>query len=161
MTTKKITSILFIIVGIAIAIWFYKAYKIAPALPAYENDLINEREQAVKIADFKGKYVLISYFQSWCGDCIRELTAIDDLQATVGKDKLKVLMVTDEGWAKTNRFKEKYCNTLDYYQSAKALNELNIRVFPTTYLINPEGIVIMSKLERYDWNNQEVIDKVH
>lgn len=161
MSAKTIVSAIFIIVVIVIVGWFYKSYKTAPALPAYENDLINEQGQAVKIADFKGSYVLISYFQTWCGDCIRELTTIDNLQATVGKDKLKVLMVTDEGWEKTNRFKEKYCNTLDYYQSAKALNELNIRVFPTTYLLNQEGIVIMSKLERYDWNNQEVIDKIH
>jgi thiol-disulfide isomerase/thioredoxin len=158
MTIKKIVPILFFIAAIAIGGWFYKAYKTVPALPAYENDLTNEQGQVVKLSDLKGKYVLISYFQTWCGDCIKELPTIDALQTKVGKDKLQVLMVSDEGSEKINRFKEKRCNTLDYYQSNKSLREISIRVFPTTYLLNKEGVIIMSKIEGFDWSSDEVVN---
>ena len=128
-----------------------------PVLPAYENDLTNELGQKVKLSDFKGQYVLISYFHTWCGDCIKELPTIDALQMKIGKEKLKVLMVNDEGTEKMNRFKEKYCNTLDYYQSNQPFNAINIRVFPTTYLLNKDGIIILSKINGYDWSSNEVL----
>ncbi len=159
MTAKKLFSTLFIITAITAGIWFNKAFKTVPALPAYENNLINEQSKPVKIADFKGQYVLVSYFQTWCGDCIKELPQIDILQTKLGRNKLKVLMVSDEGLEKIIRFKEKFCNTLEYYQSQKPLNEQSIRVFPTTYLLNKEGIVIMSRLNTFDWSSAEVISK--
>ena len=157
---KKILSILFVIAAIAIGGWFYKTYKMVPTLPAYENDLTNEQGKAIKLSDFKGLYVLISYFQTWCGDCIKELPTIDALQTKAGKDKLKVLMVNDEGSEKMNRFKEKHCNTLDYYQSDKSFSSINIHVFPTTYLLNKEGVVIMSKLEGFDWSSDEIVNLI-
>jgi peroxiredoxin len=160
MTSKNIFLFLFIIIVIAISGWFYKAFKTVPTLPAYENDLINEQGQTIKIADFKGSYLLISYFQTWCGDCIQELPSIDNLQSTMGKNKLKVVIVSDENFQKINHFKERYCNTLDYYQSLKTLEEQSIRVFPTTYLLNKDGVIIMSKLGRYDWSNAEVLSKI-
>jgi len=141
-----------------LAFWFYSGYRKAPVLPLYENDLINEQAQTVKINDFKGKYVLVSYFQTWCGDCIKELPGIDNLQSELGKNELEVVMVSDESWDKINRFKNKYCNTLEYYKSVKTLREQNIRVFPTTYLLNKEGEVLMSKLEGYNWSSDEVLN---
>lgn len=159
MTAKNVFSTVFIFIAIIIGLWFYNIYRTVPALPFFENDLTNEQGQTIKITDFRGQYVLISYFQTWCGDCIKELPGIDNLQSKVGKNKLKIVMITDEGWAKIIHFKEKYCITLDYYQSIKTLNEQNIRRFPTTYLLNKEGIVLMSKLEGYDWSCDEVFNK--
>ena len=159
MTAKKTLYIFISIAGLAVAGWFYKAFKTVPTLPAYENNLVNEQGQPVAIADFKGQYVLISYFQTWCGDCIKELPGIDNLQTRVGKGKLKVIMASDESVEKINHFKEKYCNTLDYYQSVKTLKQQSIRVFPTTYLLNKDGVVIMSKLEGFDWGSDEVVNK--
>jgi len=160
MAFKKIAGILFFILLVFIAAWFYKSYKTLPALPAYENTFTNEAGQPVKLSDYKGSYVLISYFQTWCGDCIQELPGIDNLQAKVGNEKLTVLMVSDETKEKINHFKDRYCNTLNYFQSTTPLRELNIRVFPTTYLLNKNGEVIMGKLEGYDWSNDQVIQLI-
>lgn len=145
---------------IVVAAWFYKAYKTVPSLLPYENNLVNEEGEAVKISDFKGQYVLLSYFQTWCGSCIQELPGIDALKMRIGKDKLKVLMISDEEMIKILRFKEKYCNTLDYYQSAQPLKDLNIRVFPTTYLLDQNGNVILSKINYFDWNKEEVYELI-
>jgi cytochrome c biogenesis protein CcmG, thiol:disulfide interchange protein DsbE len=153
---KKIFSAFIVIVLIAVAAWFYKAYKTVPSLPSYENNIIDEGGNSVNTSDFRGQYVLLSYFQTWCGMCIHELPEIDALQMKVGKDKLKVLLISDEDMTKIIRFKEKHCNTLDYYQSAKPLNDLSIRVFPTTYLLDRNGNVIMSKINAFDWSSEEV-----
>ena len=158
--SKKILPLVLLIAAIGVAGWFYKAYKTVPTLPAYKNDLTDEQGKTVKLSDLKGKYILISYFQTWCGTCIAELPQIDALQTQLGKDKLQVLMVSDESPEKINRFKEKHCNTLGYYQSNKSLNELSIRIFPTTYLLNKEGVIIMSKINGFDWSSDEVVNLI-
>ena len=159
LNSKNIFKIFIGIFGIALALWFYSRYKKAPEFPAYDNTVLNAQGTPIKISDFKGKYVLVSYFQTWCGDCIKEMPSIDHLQSRLGKEKLSVVMISDESWAKIDHFKEKYCNTLDFYQSVKTLREQNIHVFPTTYLLNKKGVVILTKLEGYDWSSDEAFHK--
>ncbi|MBC7426229.1 MAG: TlpA family protein disulfide reductase [Bacteroidia bacterium] len=136
--------------------WYLINYKLAPTLPAYETKLINENGINISISDFKGNFVLISYFQTWCGSCIQEIPDIIELQNWAGNENLKVIFVTDEGIEKTEKFKLKFAPGLDFYQSAKSLKSTGVNVFPTTYLLDKEGNVIKSKLEGYNWNNEEV-----
>jgi len=156
MFIKKILPYLLALTILAVVAWFYKAYKMVPALPVYDHELIGEQGNKIKISDLQGHYVLISYFQTWCGTCAKELPGIDALQMNIGKDKLSVLIVSDEPQEKILRFKERFCNTLDYYRTDKPLIDLGIRVFPTTYLLNKKGEVILSKLDAFDWNSEEV-----
>ena len=160
MTLKKILLACLILIIAAFAIWQYKVYKTVPTLPAYENKLTDVDGKTFKISDFKGKYVLISYFKTWCGDCIKELPSIDNLQVIVGPEKLVVLMVNDEGLEKVERFKNKNPNTLEFFQTNKPFDELGIRVFPTTYLLDTNGVIMLSKLEGFNWDNEGVVSLI-
>lgn len=133
---------------------------VAPSLPIAKHKLIDAEGIVVDINDFKGKYILISYFQTWCGDCIRELPNIEQLQNRIGPQKLQVLLVSDEGWEKINSFKARHNDHLPYYLASVPFDNLGIRVYPTTYLLDPEGKVLLSKLEKYDWGQKEVIDLI-
>ena len=153
-----ILSLFFIL--FAIGAWFIKSYKLPPALNSNVSLVESETGETISIQNYKGQYILLGYFQTWCGDCIRELRSIDELQTIVGKDKLKVIMVSDEPWEKIKRFKEKYCNTLDYYHSPQTLNSLDIRVFPTTYLLGKKGETLLSRIGNFDWSTAEVIRQI-
>ncbi|MEO6902198.1 MAG: TlpA disulfide reductase family protein [Bacteroidia bacterium] len=157
---KKNLSLLLAVLILIIIGYFYKKYKTVPSLPTYQHTLLNEKGEQINLTEFKGTYLLVSYFQTWCGDCIEELASIDALQSKVGKHKLSILMISDEPFEKIMRFKEKYCKTLDFYQTSKNLRQQKISVFPTTYLLNDKGEVIMSKLNVFDWDSEEVIAKI-
>ena len=159
-TLRLFIGISAIFILFAVISWFIKAYKLPPELKSEREEIKSETGISHRIADFKGYYVLVCYFQTWCGDCIEELASIDALQTKVGKDRIKVLMITDEGWKKIIHFKDKYCNTLDYYQSTTSLNSMNIRVFPTTYLLDKDGKILMSKIQSFDWSSNEVLQRI-
>jgi peroxiredoxin len=147
----------FFLIALAFGVWFFRSYKMVPELKTEGPVLKTEQGETIQLSTFKGQYVLLSYFQTWCGDCIQELQSIDELQMKIGSDKIKVIMVSDEPWKKINHFKEKYCNTLDYYQTIESLHSQNIRVFPTTYLLDKNGMIIFSKLKAFDWSSDAVV----
>jgi len=160
MNFKSIRFFLFIcilFIGFAFSAWYYKSYKLPPQLNKETTELVSETGVSVQISDFKGKYVLVSYFQTWCGDCVQELESMDTLQNRVGKDRIKVMLISDEPWEKIRRFKQKYGNTLEYYQSAKTLKSQNIRVFPTSFLLDPSGTIILSKINSFEWDSESFI----
>lgn len=157
LTLKAVINFVVLLVLLILGVSYVYRHNVVPSIPLSENKLIDTLGQSVELKDLRGRYVLISYFQTWCGDCIREIPNIKHLQEGVGRDKLRVLLVSDEGWAKINEFKKQRRYHLDYYLSEKSLKEQGINVFPTTYLIDPNGKVIMSKLEQFDWDNEEVI----
>ncbi len=157
LTLKAVINFVVLLVLLILGGSYVYRHNVVPSIPLSENKLIDTLGQSVELKDLRGRFVLVSYFQTWCGDCIREIPNIQHLQEKVGKDKLRVLLVSDEGWAKINEFKKRRKYNLDYYLSEKSLTEQGINVFPTTYLIDPNGKVIMSKLEQYDWDNEEVI----
>lgn len=157
LTLKGGINLVIVLVLLILGGRYVYRHNVAPNIPLSENKLIDTLGKRVELRDLSGRYVLVSYFQTWCGDCIREIPNIRHLQERVGKDKLRVLLVSDEGWGKINDFKKRRRYYLDYYLSEKSLKELGINVFPTTYLIDPNGKVIMSKLEQFDWDNEEVV----
>lgn len=163
MKPKTIRSFILIcisLIGLVAIAWFIKSYRTPPEIKKDEETLKSEAGITTSISDFKGQYVLLSYFQTWCGDCIQELEDINALQSKVGKDKLKVIMVSDESWEKIIRFKEKHCNTLDYYQSVESLRSQHIRIFPTTFLLDKNGNELIRKTQSFDWSSIEVLEKI-
>ncbi len=59
------------------------------------QDPENPEKSTVKFSDYigKGKYVLVDFWASWCGPCIREIPNIKDVYATYGGDKFDILSV--------------------------------------------------------------------
>jgi thiol-disulfide isomerase/thioredoxin len=153
----KTPSLLFLIAGaLALGGYFLWSRFHIPDLPIGKSQLTNEQKTEWKPDRNQKKFLLVSCFQSWCGDCIREAPSIQGVQRFAGTDRLEVLMISDEEWSKISRFSQLSKCNLSFYQSEKTFRELGIRVFPSTWLISPDGEILLAKLEGYDWNSDEV-----
>lgn len=142
----------------AAAVWvaftLYNRFRFPP-LPLSQTTLINEKGETVAADGFQTPYVLVSYFQSWCSDCLREAPSIAALKQTSG-GRVSVLMISDEPWEKINPFRARAGADLPFFQSATPLKQLGIYSYPTTYLLGPDRKVLLEKQEGYDWNSPEV-----
>lgn len=123
--------------------------------PDFTTRDLNGRE--VKLSDFRGQYVLLDFWASWCRPCRQraaELKAIyDQLQArgitvcglSMDEDKAQWTKATREDgivWTNTGELKSFKENTIaaDY----------KVSQLPTMFLIDPEGVVAMQNPEIED-----------
>jgi len=157
MKSKTIITIGALVLAGGLAWNKYRNHTVIPDLPFFSQVISDESGREISGSGFKGKYILVSYFQSWCGDCARELPSIQRLSDQIGKEKLEVVLISDEDFQKINAFKDKFNSDLAFFQYKESLKKQGISVYPTTYLIDPKGKIIMSKLEGFDWASKEVL----
>lgn len=107
----------------------------------------------------KGKYVLLDFWAVWCGPCIQEIPNLKSLYEKVDRSKFEIIGIVGDSptdaleklltkhaisWSQivsddTNKIKEKY----------------GVHGYPTTFLINPEGIIVAENLR-----GKELEDKI-
>lgn len=152
---QKILTILLLVITANVIYFGIVRGRIAPRNPFDKSILLDEQQQTFSIAAQKGKVVIVTYFQTWCGDCRKELPQLEALQHDF-KDKLSVLVITDESFEKIKAVKSFMQIDLPFFQSQKPLKQIGIHRFPTTYLLDKNGEVVESKVEGIHWNTIEI-----
>lgn len=147
-----------IVVAVALA-WLFKSNirnAFAPRLTFANNQLqIIDSNTIGTIAAYKGNVLIVSCFQTWCIDCARETPDLNEIATTLKAEKFKVLYISDEAIEKIKGFKSRFkADNIIFTQSTKSLASMGIHVYPTTYLINKQGVAIATKVEGYAWKNE-------
>ena len=119
-----------------------------------------------KLAEWKGRVVLLNLWATWCVPCRREMPALDKLEKELGGPAFQVVAVNidtrdpdkPKGWLQDNKI-----DRLAYFAdpSAKIFQELKAagRAFgmPTTLLVDPIGCEIATLAGPAEWAGKDAI----
>ncbi len=115
----------------------------------------------ISLKDFRGKYVLIDFWASWCGPCIREMPHVVELYKECKGKNFEIWGISldskKEAWeAMVKKQGMKWPQGCDfkawYSPAAKACG---VRSVPSTLLVSPEGKVVAINLR-----GEQLIEKV-
>ena len=108
--------------------------------------LTSDKGKKVSLSDFKGKYIVIDFWASWCKDCRKENPEMVKLYKKYKKVRfIGVSFDTDE-----NKWKEciaqdglewTQVSELKKWKETQISKEYGINWIPTFYLIDPQGRV--------------------
>lgn len=104
----------------------------------------------LQLAEYKGKYVLLDFWASWCPDCRKDIPAVKSLFEKYG-DKVVFIGVSfdidRERWAKCvkdNGMTWKHVSELKKMRDAQIAKTYGVQWIPSMTLIGPDGKVVLS-----------------
>jgi peroxiredoxin len=124
--------------------------------PTPALDALNLQGERVRLADFKGRAVLLNFWASWCEPCKVEMPGLQSLPGLLGEDRLAVLALN---------FKEPPRRVLQFVNSTgltlpvlldplgEHAQAWDVRVFPTTVLIDRQGRARHRVRGEVDWTS--------
>jgi thiol-disulfide isomerase/thioredoxin len=119
-------------------------------------------DKPLTLADYKGKIVLLNFWATWCGPCVKEMPSLDRLQAAMGKDKFVVLPLSLDGPSRPKVapfYADKKLSHLGVYfdKGRKAMQALGVSILPTSILVDAEGRELGRLEGEADWEKPEAL----
>ncbi|THD75320.1 MAG: TlpA family protein disulfide reductase [Phenylobacterium sp.] len=120
-----------------------------PAAPFTVTTLDHHR---VKLADLKGKVVILNYWATWCGPCKVEMVVFENYLRTHPGSDLKIFAVMTESDVPAYKLKP-LASVLSYPIATAAGGGFHYGVkdgVPTSYVIDRSGVVRWAKAGAFD-----------
>jgi cytochrome c biogenesis protein CcmG, thiol:disulfide interchange protein DsbE len=116
----------------------------------------------VDLSAFKGSWVVLNFWATWCPPCRDEMPSMEMLNRRFQRDGKNIKMVAvsvDEDYKEVHRFfgETKPTFTVLWDREKTVSGAFGSRKFPETYLINPEGKVVAKYIGPRDWYNQATV----
>jgi peroxiredoxin len=132
-----------------------------PAEPSAAPDfaLSTLEGRPVRLREFRGKLVLVNFWATWCAPCLHEMPSMEQLYQTFKQTEFVLLAVSmdrqGEGVARpfVDKLKLTFPVLLD--STLEVSRQYSVRGLPTTYLIDPEGLLIGVVIGARDWHRTE------
>lgn len=121
--------------------------QIKPGYPAPLFSAPSPEGKSTSLEQFRGKYVLLDFWASWCGPCLEKIPELKRIHKEYGA-KLDILGIS------LDQDKEKWITAINKYQlnwhhvselkywSGNISKSYNISAIPATMLIGPDGNIL-------------------
>lgn len=106
--------------------------------------------EQVSSNDFRGKIVIVNFWASWCPFCVQEMPDFEKVSKELG-DKIVIVGINR---GETVEKQKEFLNSLPvkityrllFDTSDEVAKTYNVRVMPTTYFLNENGVIAQKKL---------------
>ena len=111
-----------------------------------------------RLADYRGKVVLVNFWATWCEPCLAELPTIERLRSAFSGRPFAILAVQMGGSARTARdTAEKLSLSFPLLldRDSKTSKAWEVDLLPTSFLVDAQGTLVFTHPGELDWSDPE------
>jgi cytochrome c biogenesis protein CcmG/thiol:disulfide interchange protein DsbE len=118
---------------------------------------VSDGQESANLAALRGHVVLLNFWATWCGPCVQELPALEQMQRDLPQVSV-VTVSTDEDEAAYRSFLVRYrVSLLSVREGNTTANALyGTFRYPETYVIDKNGIIRRKFIGAQDWTSAEI-----
>ncbi|MBT8433942.1 MAG: TlpA family protein disulfide reductase [Gammaproteobacteria bacterium] len=130
-----------------------------------ELRFMNRKNREISLQAFRGSYVLLNVWATWCAPCREEMPALDRLQEKMGGPDFHVLPLSiDEAHPEIIRkfYEDLGIESLYVYHdpTGSAYSKLILPAIPATILLDRDGRGMGYVVGPVEWDDREIVDEI-
>lgn len=127
---------------------YAKKNKLRAGLPAPDFNLVDDRDAAISLATFRGRFLYLCFMHTENYECVKAMPALNNL-AQAHRDNLDVLCVftddrADDAYSYVRR-RGFYWRPVSFVADQRIVDDYEVRALPTYFLIAPDGCIAMAQ----------------
>ena len=128
----------------------YAAELLPAGTRAPEFEILDMNGKTVRLSDFRGSYVVLDFWATWCPDCRADVPALKETVKKYGSKKIRFISISSDtdrekwvSYVKENKMKWTHVSELVPRKESKVSADYRVRWIPSVYVIDPEGKVLL------------------
>ncbi|MBN8631116.1 MAG: TlpA family protein disulfide reductase [Rhodobacterales bacterium] len=122
-----------------------------------EAVLLDAEDGEHSLAEFKGKWVVLNFWATWCAPCRREMPSLESLQTGMPEIAVVPVATGRNAVAGIRRFfEEAGVKTLPILRDPQSelAHAMGVMGLPVTVILNPEGQEVARLIGDADWSSE-------
>lgn len=124
-----------------------------------KSSFINLSKQEVDLNLFSNKKIILNYWATWCGPCIKEMPDLMIAEKKLKDSDVSLFLVSDEDISVISKFVENNPYTLNFLKSNISNEMLGVYSLPTTILFDNKGNKVETIVGVLDFSDENLINK--
>ena len=124
-----------------------------------KSSFINLSKQEVDLNLFSNKKIILNYWATWCGPCIKEMPDLMIAQKKLKDSDVSLFLVSDEDVSVISKFVDNNQYTLNFLKSNVSNEMLGVYSLPTTILFDNKGNKVETIVGVLDFSDENLINK--
>lgn len=125
-----------------------------------KTSFVDLNNNEVDLTQYKGKRIVLNYWATWCGPCIKEMPGLKKAEELLENHNYTFLLVSDETISKISEFKMNKNFDFNFLKSVESIETLGIYSLPTSYIFDEKGKKIETIVGTIAWDSEQIIDKL-
>lgn len=132
-----------------------------PAMPA-NLTVADGSSMPLSLAHWRGQVLLLNFWATWCGPCVKEMTFLDRLQGDLKGMPLVVLPISEDRGgipvAKAWLARQKLTFLRPFADpGSSAAQLLNVQGIPSSFIVDKKGRLVQRVEGPFEWDSPPIV----